>query len=148
MHSDQPEVAVSMRAELQLLVLSLLARQPDGTVALFSATAPSLASAVGSPGLVSVLLSSGLGSNKADPNQLWWDEGGSMTMAMAVAVECDWDTLGALYRGGADLSTLRGGSEGETVQELVERTTQKTLFEHGVPDEEVGRQWGAKVVFW
>ena len=96
----------------------------------------SLKSAVGSPGLVAALLSAGLGGNKANPNQVW-DDSGSMSVAMAVALESDWATLGALYRGGADFSTLRGGPNTETVQELVERATQQTLFEVGVPDEEV-----------
>lgn len=131
-----------MRAELQLLVLSLLARQPDGTVAIFAAAPPSLASAIGSPGLLSALLSPGLGGKRANPDQLC-DEGANTSVALAAALESDWATLGALYRGGADFSTLRGGPEGETVQELVERTTEKTLFENGVPDEEVGGQWHA-----
>ena len=126
-----------MRAELQYLVLSALVRQPDNTMLLTLAKPPaSLKSAVGSPGLVAALLSAGLGGNKANPNQVW-DDSGSMSLAMAVALESDWATLGALYRGGADFSTLRGGPNTETVQELVERATQQTLFEVGVPDEEV-----------
>ena len=83
-----------------------------------------------------MLLCAGLGNNKANPNQVWSDSTG-MSVAMTMAMESDWATLGALYRGGADFSTLRGGPNTETVEELVERTTQKTLFELGVPDEEV-----------